>query len=73
MASENKNTARKKPSPIEVGRHLKGIKFPVNKQDLIEHARQNHAPDDLLSVLEQIPDREFRTAADVTRGVGEVE
>ncbi|HWN66309.1 MAG TPA: DUF2795 domain-containing protein [Haliangium sp.] len=73
MASEKKSTARKKPSPIEVGKHLKGIKFPVNKQDLIEHARQTEAPRELLSVLERIPDREFRNAADVTKGVGEVD
>jgi hypothetical protein len=73
MASEKKNTAPKKPSPIEIGKHLKGIKFPVNKENLVEHARQNQAPREILSVLERIPDREFRNAADVSKGVGEIE
>lgn len=73
MASEKKNTASKKPSPIEIGKHLKGIKFPVNKENLVEHARQNQAPREILSVLERMPDREFRNAADVSKGVGEIE
>lgn len=73
MASQDKNTARKRPNPIEVEKHLKGIKFPASKQDLIEQARQNQAPGEVLSVLERMPDREFRTAADVAKGVGEVE
>jgi hypothetical protein len=70
-----KNTQRSKserPNPIEVEKHLKGIKFPASKQDLIEHARQNDAPEEVLSTLEQMPDREFGNAADVAKGVGQI-
>lgn len=73
MASKNdQNSNRERPNPIEVERHLKGIKFPANREDLIEHARQNDAPEEVLSTLEQMPDREFHNAADVAKGVGQI-
>lgn len=73
MSSKNdQNSNRERPNPIEVEKHLKGIKFPANREDLIEHARQNDAPEEVLSTLERMPDREFNNAADVAKGVGQI-
>lgn len=73
MARKNdQSSAQERPNPIEVEKHLKGIKFPANRDDLIEHARQNHAPEEVLSTLERMPDREFSNAADVAKGGGQI-
>lgn len=74
MADKNDQSSnRERPEPIAVEKHLKGIKFPADKQDLIAHAQQNDAPEEVLSTLERMPDREYGNAADVAKGVGEIE
>ena len=46
--------------------YLKGIEFPIDKNDLVAMAQQNQAPDHILSVLRQLPDRRYDQAAMVT-------
>ena len=60
------------PSPVEIARSLKGIRFPASKRDVVEHARGNQAGEDVLAVLEQLPDRQYGNMAEVEKGVGEV-
>lgn len=58
-------------SPANVSRHLKGVEFPANKQDLIQQAEQNHAESEVIETIRRMPDREFRTMADVMKGYGQ--
>jgi hypothetical protein len=58
-------------SPSNVATHLKGIDFPCSKRDLIAHARKNQADEPVMSVLENFPEREYTTMAEVMEGFGE--
>ena len=60
-------------SPANISHHLGGIDFPARKRDLVEPARRKDADEEVIEVLEQLPDREHRSMADVQKGVGEVE
>lgn len=60
-------------SPAAISRYLKGIDFPCGKDDLIEQAQNNDAPEDVLHVLEQFEDREYDSVADVAEEVGKIE
>jgi hypothetical protein len=60
-------------SVSNVTHHLKGIHFPVAKQDLLRQARQNGAAQDIMDVLHAVPDQEYETAADVMKAVGQAE
>jgi hypothetical protein len=40
---------------------------------LIDHARDNGAPGNVIDVLSEMQDREYGSAADVAKGVGQVE
>lgn len=62
-----------KVSPIEIQKHLKGIDYPVSKQDLLEHAQKGGADQAICSVLEQLPDEEYETPAKVSQAIGQVE
>jgi hypothetical protein len=62
-----------KVNPIQLQKHLKGIDYPVNKKDLIQHAKKNGADQDICSILEQLPDEQYETPTDVNKAVGEVE
>jgi hypothetical protein len=67
MADDNKT------NPIEIQKHLKGMDYPADKQDLVEHAREQGAPEDILSTLEALPEQQYETPTDVTKAVGEME
>ncbi|HEY3361523.1 MAG TPA: DUF2795 domain-containing protein [Methanosarcina sp.] len=54
-------------SPIEVQKALKNIDYPVNKKQLIEHAKKHDASSKVIEVLEDLPDKEYKNAADVSK------
>lgn len=58
-------------SPANVATYLKGIDYPANKQDLLRHARQNGAEQDVVDVLERMPKQQYGNMADVMKGYGE--
>jgi hypothetical protein len=60
-------------NPIEVQKHLKGIDYPVSKEDLVKHAQEHGADEELQSILEELPRDEFQTPADVNKAIGQVE
>lgn len=60
-------------SPVNLARHLKGIDFPANKDDLVRHAKGTKADQEVLDVLNRMPEREYGDMADVMKGVGEVD
>ena len=62
-----------KINPIHVQKYLSGVDYPVQKQDLLKHAEQNGADQDVRSALEQLPDQSFETPADVSQALGTLE
>jgi hypothetical protein len=40
---------------------------------LIKHAQENGADDDLSSMLEELPEEEYETPADVSKAIGQIE
>ncbi|MBD2108250.1 DUF2795 domain-containing protein [Nodosilinea sp. FACHB-13] len=62
-----------KVNPIHVQKFLKGMDYPASKQDVVDHAKQNGADENVCATLEQMPDEEFETSADVSKAIGEVD
>ena len=52
--------------------YLKGIDYPVGRQDLITHAQKNAAPGDVIAALEDFSDRTYQSATDVSTEFGKV-
>ncbi|MFM2061895.1 MAG: hypothetical protein RLZZ507_1565 [Cyanobacteriota bacterium] len=59
-------------SAIDISRSLSGIDFPANKQDLVDHAREKNANQEIIDVLQQMPEREYENMADVEHEFGQV-
>ena len=57
---------------IQLEEFLIGIDYPARKTDLITQARKNGADEDVRSTLEQLPDQQFQTPADVSQAIGEL-
>lgn len=62
-----------KVNPIQLQKHLKGVDYPASKQDLIDQAKKQGADENALSALEELPDEEYETPADVSQALGKNE
>ena len=60
-------------NPAEVERYLRDVNYPVSKQDLIKHAQQQGASNDVIEVLRNMRDQQFNTSMDVNKAVGEID
>ena len=59
------------PSAADLERALEGIDYPSRPEGLSAHARSKDE-DDAADILERLPDREYRDAAEVARAFGEI-
>jgi hypothetical protein len=63
-----------KTNPVEIQKHLKGVDYPADKQELMKHAQQQKADKQILSLLEQLPDdEEFDNPAELNKALGEIQ
>jgi hypothetical protein len=49
---------------MEIKKYLEGAKFPADKIELVEHAKQQHAPSQMIDLLQQLPTPEFGSSND---------
>jgi hypothetical protein len=54
-----------KANPIEVQKHLKGMEYPASRDELVQTAEGNDAPDDIVEVLRGLPEQEYDGPDDV--------
>ncbi|MEB3338006.1 MAG: DUF2795 domain-containing protein [Leptolyngbyaceae bacterium] len=59
-------------SAIDISRNLSGIDLPASKQELVSYARSQDANQEVIEMLQRMPDREYNNMADVEKGFGEV-
>ncbi len=59
-------------SAIDISKSLSGIDFPANKRTLVEHARGKQANQEVIDILENLPEQEYNNMADVEHAFGEV-
>jgi hypothetical protein len=62
-----------KVNPVQLQKHLKGMDYPASKQDLINHAKQQGADENVCSTLNQLPDQQYENPTDVSEAVGDIE
>lgn len=59
-------------STATIAQYLEGCNFPCSRLDLINFAKDMNAPNDVLTALQQLPDRTFNSIASVWDAIGEV-
>jgi hypothetical protein len=53
----------------ELRRHLEGVDFAANTEDLIAIAMNNGAPEDFIDQLEELPRKEFEDLEEVVEAI----
>jgi hypothetical protein len=59
-----------KISPAEVERFLKGVDYPVNKDDLVKYVKQESQ--EVFVVLQKLPNETFNKPTDVAKAIGKI-
>jgi hypothetical protein len=55
---------------VDLARHLQPSVFPASRDDLLRSAREMHAPEGIIEVLDQLPDgRKYGTLQEVWEAV----
>jgi hypothetical protein len=54
----------------ELARYLEHRQFPARPGELAAHARERHAPDSVVALLERAPDRLYETVTEVWAALG---
>jgi hypothetical protein len=67
----DRDNNRVRPSDIQA--HLRGMDYPANKQELVEKARHEGAPREVVSALNQLPNKNYNSPTDVSREIGRAE
>ena len=60
-------------SPANVQFYLKGVEYPTDKQTLIEQARRNDAPPEVMQTIQRLDRDEYGGPQDVMKAYGEIE
>ena len=59
-------------NPIDVRRALKGADYPASREDLIELARENDAPEEIVDELQDnLEDEHYESPAAVMADLGD--
>ena len=65
--------ARGRVNPIQVQKFLKGVDYPARREDLLRHAEEQGADENVRAALEGIPDREYEGPSGVSEEIGRAE
>lgn len=57
-------------NPIQIQKFLKGVDYPASRQALIDNAKNMGADEAVCASLEQLPDEDFQTPAEVSQAFG---
>ncbi len=57
-------------STAKISQFLEGLDFPANKQQIIDYAYDNNAPQDVLDMLKQLPEAIYYSMAGVWEAIG---
>ncbi len=55
----------------DIERYVRNANYPADKRDLMDYARRQNAPDDVVRALDRLPEQRFNSAMDVTRSMSE--
>ncbi len=59
-------------SAADLAHGLKGAHFPISKEDLMELARKNGVPEEVCETMEDLPDEEYASVAEVEKAFGQL-
>lgn len=60
-------------NPLEIQQELQELDYPASKQDLIKHAEEKGAGERVRSLLERLPEQEYKTINEISQAIAAIE
>ena len=60
-------------SPAIVEKYLAGMHYPAEKKNLVNNAETKNAPDDVMDLINKLPDKTYNSPIDITKEIGKIE
>ena len=60
-------------SPAIVEKYLAGMHFPAEKNKLISNAHSKDAPNDVINLINRLPEKTYTSPIDITKEIGKIE
>ena len=61
------------PSMADLEIYLDGVEYPISRDELIDHLRTQNAPKVMALTMEQTPEQQFSSAADILLALEAIE
>ena len=58
---------------VQLQKNLNEVDYPVSKKDLIRYAEEKGTDEVILRTIKQLPLKQYETAADVSKAIGDIE
>ena len=69
---EIQESLRLKAAAAQLHVFLGGMDYPAQKQQLIDHAKSKSAPQNVIQLLNRLPERKYDRSADIQREVSKI-
>jgi len=60
-------------SPAIVEKYLAGMHYPAEKKNLVDKAQDKGAPNDVMNLLNKLPNKTYKSPIDITKEIGKIE
>jgi hypothetical protein len=60
-------------SPAIVEKYLSGMHYPAEKKKLVDNAQNKEAPNEVLNLINKLPDKTYNSPIDITKEIGKIE
>ncbi|MCL5877918.1 MAG: DUF2795 domain-containing protein [Candidatus Bathyarchaeota archaeon] len=60
-------------SPAIVEKYLKGMRYPAEKERLVNNAQTKDAPDDVMNIINRLPEKTYNSPIDITKEIGKIQ
>lgn len=60
-------------SPAIVEKYLAGMHYPAEKKNLVDNAQNKEAPEDVMGLINKLPERTYNSPIDITKEIGKIE
>lgn len=60
-------------SPAIVEKYLAGIHYPTEKKNLVDNAENKDAPEDVIGLINKLPEKTYNSPIDITKEMGKLE
>ncbi|HET8575334.1 MAG TPA: DUF2795 domain-containing protein [Candidatus Paceibacterota bacterium] len=59
-------------SAAQVQQYLENVSYPCSKDDLIDAARNEGADEEVMDLLQSLPEGEYHSPIDISKAIGEM-